>query len=318
MIKTLILLFLKILLFPCVVITAPIFYLVSRTGIGISICRKFGFQPLLVHYYSPIPQYELIPESYFTTEQNFPGFKIDRQKINVVMETLASYQSECDWPERANNPSTYYSQNPNFGYSSAAILHSMIRAYQTKKIIEIGSGYSSLISLEAIKKNYPDNQYELICIEPFPSQWLTDICSSHERVKLLSKKAESVNLEVYLGLEENDILFIDSSHVAKLNSDVNFLFLQVLPRLSKNVIIHIHDIYIPYEYPQIHFYGQHKKFWNEQYMLQAFMTNNNQFEIIFPGYYVQSNMAEAFQATFPKYNSKIHRKTSSFWLKKVA
>jgi len=105
--------------------------------------------------------------------------------------------------------------------------------------------------------------------------------------------------------------------VSKLNSDVNYLYLQILPRLAKGVIVHIHDIYIPYEYPAVHFYGQQKIFWNEQYFLQAFLTNNRDFEIIMPGYFVQTDRNKDFQAAFPHYDPRKHRATSSFWLRKV-
>jgi predicted O-methyltransferase YrrM len=316
--KTIIVSLLKVILLPFIILFSPLFYLVAKTGIGVPITRKFGFQPIRVHYYQPIPEYESVPEDYFQTQQNFPGFGINLDRVTKTLKSLSSYACECEWAENQAEEGVYYTQNLNFGYSSAAILHSMIRASQSKQVVEIGSGFSSLITLEALKKNSPLGDFKFKCIEPFPSKWLAERMSQYPNsVDLLSQQAETVDSSVYQELNKNDILFIDSSHVSKLNSDVNFLYMQVLPRLKKGVIIHIHDIYIPYEYPKVHFYGQQKIFWNEQYILQAFLTNNKDFEIILPGYYVQNDMKDDFQVAFPNYNPQIYRATSSFWLRKV-
>jgi hypothetical protein len=308
---------LRILLVPIAFILSPFFSLIARTGVGISITRNFGFHPLRVHYYQPVPEYESVPDEFFIKKQKFPGFDMNIERVKETLEKLSGYAIECSWPEAKGRDGIYYSQNPSFGYSSAAILHAMIRSYSSKGVVEIGGGFSSLIALEALRKNSDNGNFSFKCIEPFPSEWLKDLAQeSPDNIKLYIERAEKMDIEAYLDLKENDVLFIDSSHVSKLNSDVNYIYLQVLPRLAKGVIVHIHDIYIPYEYPRVHFYGLHKYFWNEQYMLQAFLTNNNDFEIILPGYYVQTDMRDDFQRVFPHYDPAIHRATSSLWLKK--
>lgn len=308
----------KILATPFIFIFSPLFYWVAKTGNGVSICRKMGFQPLLVHYYEPVPEYESIPVEYFHTRQTFPGFEIDAATVSAILQTLSSHAGECQWPENKSAEGVYFSQNGSFGYSSAAILHSTIRSFHSRGVIEVGSGYSSLIILEALKKNYPEGEFNFICIEPYPRPWLKEVAARNPGgMDLRAEKAETVDENMFLKLRENDILFIDSSHVSKLNSDVNYLYLHVLPRLAKGVVIHIHDIYIPYEYPRVHFYGKQKIFWNEQYLLQAFLTNNENFEIIIPGYFVQTDMSDDFRKSFPHYDPSKHRATSSFWLRKI-
>ena len=309
---------LDFIMFPFILIFAPLFLLAARTGAGISLCRRFGFQPVLIHYYQPIPKYESVPDEYFVTKQNLPGFSLHEDNIPSILGNISAYAHECAWPDHATGKGIYFSLNPSFGFSSAVLLHTIARYFGTRTVVEIGSGYSTLVTLGALKKNYPDGGFRLTCIEPNPSQWLHTVAQKHSSsITLLAQKAEYIDEAVYLKLRENDILFIDSSHVSKLNSDVNHLYLHILPRLTKGVIIHIHDIYIPYEYLRVHFYGKQKIFWNEQYLLQAFLTNNKDFEIIMPGYFVQTDMNNDFRKAFPQYDPLKHRATSSFWLRKI-
>jgi hypothetical protein len=319
MIKRTILLALEVILPPLAVLFSPIFYLIAKTGIGVAVCRRYGFQPILRHYYEPIPEYETLPPDYFAARHDYPGVSLKMSLALETMQGLAAYGSECQWPEEAPGGGGYFAANPSFGYSSAAILHSMIRWSKARKLLEIGGGYSSLISVEALKNNAPDGDFRFTCVEPFPNDLVKRLIRENSKsCKLVQKKAEDLNPDFFLDLQENDLLFIDSSHVSKLNSDVNFLYLHVLPKLNRGVLIHIHDIYYPYEYPREHFYGRKKYFWNEQYLLSAFLTNNHNFEIIFPGYYIQKDFNVEFQLAFPAYVPQKHRLTSSFWIRKVA
>ncbi|HUG91889.1 MAG TPA: class I SAM-dependent methyltransferase [Planctomycetaceae bacterium] len=303
---------------PFVAVLAPLFLVVARTGVGASVCRWFGFQPVLIHYYQPVPRYEDVPPAWFETPHEPPGVRIDRQRIREQLERLAAFAGECVWPDRPPADGGYYATNPSFGYSSAAILHTMIRAHGTARVLEVGGGFSSLISLAALAKNRPDGGFRFTSIEPYPSERLRSACArSAGPAELLERKAEQVVLDVYTSLGENDVLFIDSSHVAKLASDVNFLYLEVLPRLRPGVIVHVHDIYLPYEYPRVHFTGRHKLYWNEQYVLAAFLSENGRWEVLLPGYHVQRDMADAFQAAFPGYSPQRHRPTTSFWMRKL-
>jgi predicted O-methyltransferase YrrM len=293
---------------PLVWLFAPLFYYAARTGVGMTLCRKWGFEPMRVHYYQPLPEYEHLSDTFFNTPQDLPGITIDRHHIQATLTRLSVYASECQWQEYATHEGEYYAQNSAFGYSSAALLHTMIRAHKTRRVVEIGSGFSTLISLAALRMN---GDFTLTCIEPYPKTWLRQL-----PIDLRITKAEAVDLSVYTLLDAGDVLFIDSSHVAKLNSDVNFLVMRVLPRLKSGVIVHIHDIYIPYEYPRVHFTNKPSYYWNEQYVLQAFLSGNPHFEILMPGYYAQTEMQAAFKNAFAGYNPAVHRATSSFWLRR--
>ncbi len=298
----------------CILLTAPIYYFVARTGIGADLCRKFGFQPVRIHYYQPIPRYEAVGDEVFQAAQNFPGFKLDRSRSKQLLARLGTFQGEAVWPADPIAAGQYHTNNDNFGFSSAALLHTMIRAHNTRKVIEIGGGYSSLISLQALQRNH-GSRFDFVCVEPYPRPWLEEVIGKHAGGRLVMQPVEQLDPAMLADLAENDILFIDSSHCVRLASDVNFLYLQVIPRLKPGVIVHIHDIYIPYEYPRVHFHGRQKLFWNEQYLLQALLTDNPRLEVTLPGYFVQKDMERDFAAAFPAYDAARHRRTSSFWLR---
>jgi hypothetical protein len=297
-----------------IVITAPLYYFVARSGIGVDLCRKFGFQPVRLHYYQPIPRYETLPDSIFTDVQTLPGIPIVRDRFSATLKRLSEKATEAQWSDKAGTPGQYHTNNDNFGFSSAALLHTMIRTHNTRKIVEIGGGFSSLISLHALRLNHGDD-FRFDCVEPYPRPWLEKTLRAQPGARLLKQPVEQLDPDMLADLAENDILFIDSSHCVRLASDVNFLYLQVIPRLKPGVIVHIHDIYIPYEYPRMHFYGRQKLFWNEQYLLQALLTNNPRLEVILPGYFVQKDMERDFTSAFPDYDPARHRKTSSFWIR---
>lgn len=309
---------LRVVLPPLAALFSPFFALVARTGYGVEICRRFGFQPVRLHYYQPIPRYESVPEGVFEEPGRYPGFAIDPEKTRATLAELARYGAEASWPREPRPLGEYTAANDNFGFSSAALLHSFIRANGARKVIEIGGGYSSLITMAALEKNHGLGGYHFACVEPFPSKWLkAAIAARNASATLIEKPVETLDPAVLADLGAGDILFIDSSHCVRLASDVNFLYLQVLPRLAPGVIIHIHDIYLPYEYPRVHFFGANKLFWNEQYLLAAVLSENRNFEILLPGFFAQRNMESEFKAAFPHYDSARDRKTSSFWLRRV-
>jgi hypothetical protein len=297
-----------------ILITAPVYYFVARTGVGADLCRKFRFQPIRLHYYQPIPRYETLPDSIFTEAQTLPGIQLDRDRFSATLKHLSEKSAEAQWPDKAGALGQYYTNNDNFGFSSAALLHTMIRTHNTRKVIEIGGGFSSLISLHALRLNHGDN-FRFDCVEPYPWLWLEETLRTQSCARLLKQPVERLDPDRLADLAKNDILFIDSSHCVRLASDVNFLFLQVIPRLKPGVIVHIHDIYIPYEYPRVHFHGRQKLFWNEQYLLQALLTDNPKLEVILPGFFVQKDMETEFAAAFPAYDPVKHRRTSSFWMR---
>jgi Predicted O-methyltransferase len=184
-------------------------------------------------------------------------------------------------------------------------------------IVEVGSGFSSIIAAEAIAKN---KNSALICIEPFPPDFLRKgFPGLHS---LIEKKVEDIDLEFFSQLQSGDILFIDSSHTVRIGGDVNYLFLEVLPRLKPGVIVHVHDIFLPFEYRRDWVMDEFR-FWSEQYLLQAFLTFNSEFEVLMANRYLAHRYLDDLKAAFPSLEklkatlpNSVRWGGGSFWMRR--
>jgi predicted O-methyltransferase YrrM len=191
----------------------------------------------------------------------------------------------------------------------------MIRHFKPKRIIEIGSGYSTRLSAQAILKNREINasyECELTAIEPYPSEVLRTGFPGLSR--LITDEVQSVSLAEFEKLEEKDILFIDSSHVLCIGSDVQYEILDILPRLKKGVIVHFHDIFFPLEYHQ-EWVLKEMRFWSEQYLLQAFLMFNDSFKVLWTGAYMILNHPDIV-ANFVGSCVENPYASGSFWMQK--
>ena len=278
-----------------------------------SLWERMGFHITPNHFYQPIPDTRTLKDELWLRQSELVGVNMDEQKQIQLLNQFLRFKDEYDtFPKnKTPKPYQYYLNNPNFGGVDAKILYCMIRHFQPKKIIEIGSGYSTCLSARAILKNEEEdgNKAELIVIDPYPNEVLRS--GFPELSKLISTKVEEIDLSVFKELEENDILFIDSSHVLKIGNDVQCEYLEILPRLDKGVIVHIHDIFLPCEYPKKWILEMHR-FWNEQYILQAFLAFNSAFEVLWAGAYMHLRHHDKLEEVFGSYN----RKTASFWIRK--
>ena len=196
-------------------------------------------------------------------------------------------------PNRAGKSPSFHLDNGLFGGIDALVAYCMIRHFQPRLIIEIGGGFSTLLLTEAAAKN---NTSALTCIEPFPQEFLKQGVPGLHR--LIEKKVQDIDLEFFSELHSGDLLFIDSSHTVKIGGDVNYLFLEVLPRLEPGVIVHIHDIFLPFEYRRDWVLGEFR-FWAEQYLLQAFLAFNSEFEVLMANNYMAHRYLEDIRAAFP-------------------
>ena len=166
--------------------------------------------------------------------------------------------------------------NGSFEAGDADFYYQVIRYLKPKKIIEIGSGHSTKLALIAINKNIEESKIntEIISIEPYENRWLENL-----NIKVLRKKIENINFDWHKQLSKNDILFIDSSHIIKPNGDILKIYLEIIPQLKSGVIIQIHDIFTPKNYLNS-WLLEDVRLWNEQYILEALLINNNKIEII--------------------------------------
>lgn len=189
---------------------------------------------------------------------------------------------------------------------------SLIRLKKPKRIIEIGSGHSTLMAIKAISENKKhDNTYtcDHMCIEPYEMTWL-----EKSGVTVVREKVENVDISFFSTLESNDILFIDSSHIIRPEGDVVFEYLQLLPILKKGVIVHVHDIFSPRNYLNS-WIKDDMKFWNEQYLLEAFLTHNSSWKVIGSLNYLHHNYYDKLNDICPFLTPE--REPGSFYMQKI-
>jgi predicted O-methyltransferase YrrM len=272
--------------------------------------ERSGFHILPKAYYSPVPDTSQLPEKLWDSETQLAGIDMrDEQQLYLLNEIFPLYKSEFDeFPKKLGNDLTqYYHDNAFFVGADAVALYSMIRSTQPKKIIEVGSGFSTRLSASAGMKN---GGCELICIEPYPDEILKTLPGVNN---LIVSGVEKIALDLFSSLKENDILFIDSTHTVKIGSDVNYLFLEILPRLNPGVLVHVHDIFLPRDYPRA-WMLEHQMFSNEQYLLQAFMAFNTAFEVVFSSSYMTLRYPEEMKShlsAYPRWNEGC-----SFWMRR--
>jgi len=225
------------------------------------------------------------------------------------IKKLSFYYSSLPFQDKKSNKNRYYYNNNSYGYTDAIILHTFIRHFQPKRIIEIGSGFSSAVMLDT--RDFLSMDIDITFIEPYP-QLLYSLFKEKDsfNCKVLDSKVQNIEIDVFRRLEKDDILFIDSSHVSKTGSDVNHEIFKILPALKSGVIIHFHDIFYPFEYPKEWVYSGRN--WNEIYLLRAFLSYNNDFEILLFSHYIHTNYGSAFAKMPLTYKNK----GGDFWMRK--
>ena len=276
---------------------------------------KIGIYPVANHYYTPF----VIPGKNFEIDK----YSRPRETGTIVMNESGqlellkkfNYEDELLRIEKSSskNKLDYSFSNGTFEAGDAEIYYNYIRYFKPSTIIEIGSGNSTKMAALAIKENQkdiPGYLPTLICIEPFEAPWLEKM-----NVVVFRKKVEQFELSFFKQLKENDILFIDSSHVIRPEGDVIFEYLQILPCLNKGVIIHIHDIFTPFHYP-IEWIRERRMF-NEQYLLEAFLSYNDCYEIMTANNFLKHFHYNAFAKACPVFKKKKDQGVGSFWIRKI-
>jgi hypothetical protein len=279
--------------------------------------QSYGFHVVPVHYYQPIPDTRVLPLSLWDRVSDLPGVDMrEEQQKQLLSEIVAGFKDEyAVIPEGASTPEfRFYLGNVAFEAVDAEMLFGLIRLLKPRRVYEIGSGFSTLLAADALSRNRVDGySCRFVVIEPYPSAELE--ASLPGDVELWRVPVQEVSLTEFQSLGENDILFIDSSHVCKIGSDVQFLFLEVLPRIRPGVVVHVHDILMPLEYPKP-WVLDCRRFWNEQYLLQTFLSFNATFEVLWAGQWMHIKHPELLMKAFPSYKAEVS--PGSFWFRRRA
>lgn len=273
-------------------------------------------------YYSVLPSKSRLEKNMhrWFKPSGLAGIKYDLDEMKQIFQRL----SNCYLGEYQKLP--LYEENKSRGYGpgytavDAMLLYFMLRDITPRRYIEVGSGLSTYYCSLAAERNAAEEKpIEITCIEPFPYAALYTI----RDIKIIKKEVQDVAIEEFERLEAGDILFIDSSHVVKIDGDVPYLFLEILPRLKKGVFIHIHDIPFPYNIPyppQLWIFNQQwPSFWNEAMLLQAFLCYNDAYKIIMSTPLLRHFDEDFLRANIPGYESVSENPNtfSSIWIEKL-
>lgn len=263
-----------------------------------------------VHYYQPIPKISDINWKKMSKPQEIPGVNLNDKYSLQLLKKFTKYKNEYNkFPtSKPKDSSKFFLNNLAFDNVDALNYYNIIRHFKPKKIIEIGSGQSTKIAATACLKN---KNTKLISIEPYPQAILKRGFPGLS--KLIPRKVEEIYIKVFKRLKANDILFIDSSHVVSTGGDVVYEFLQILPQLNKGVIVHIHDIFIPFDYP-IPWVREEKRFWTEQYLVQALLAHTRGFEILLANNYLCNKYNKELRNIYPMVP---HISGGSLWIQKI-
>lgn len=265
------------------------------------------------HFYSPIVNIKEIKadESRIWPERpTIHGIDFNDKGHLDFIDFCHTIMPEFDYPYEPNPELKgweFYFNNSQFSYLDPHVLFAMLRRRKPKRMIEIGSGFSSLLTAD-VNRNFLNNSLNFSCIEPYPREFLTKRIEGISEV--IVDKVMNVPIDYFQELDKGDILFIDSSHVCKTGSDVNHIYFNIIPTLKKGVHIHIHDIFFPFDYKK-EWVIDERRSWSEQYLLQAMLMYSNRFEVTFGCNYATFYFPDKIKSML---NGKFYG-GSSFWIK---
>jgi predicted O-methyltransferase YrrM len=297
--------------------------------------QRMGITVSPNHYYWPVPDFRELEARKWPSDQDPVGIDMgfDHQ-MNFLQTVVPKYQSEWLSDSAPFFSVSYNHSNGFFETVDAEIAYCLVREHKPQRIVEVGGGYSSRVMAAALDMNLKMDgvRGELVTIDPFPDRFPKKALS--DRVHLIPQTIQEVDLDVFLSLQSGDFLFLDSSHVVGIGSDVVREYLEIVPRMAPGVFIHAHDIFIPADYPReavLH----NLAFWSEQYLLQALLMNNPAFEVVWGSSFMQSRASDALDNAFPEWqhsykNMPPEKRSflptkdrervwpSSFWIRKLA
>jgi Methyltransferase domain len=272
---------------------------------------KIGVFPIRNHYYEPQFDNRKTKQP-FSQDRILPGIDWNITEQLRILDTYIFSQELANIQQKKSNRLDFYLDNGFFESGDAEYWYQLIRAVKPKRIFEVGSGNSTLMAIKAIRRNHEqDANYKCnhVCIEPYEMPWLEET-----GISVVRKMIEDVELSFFAELEENDILFIDSSHIIRPQGDVLFEYLQLFPTLKKGVIVHLHDIFSPKNYPK-QWLEDEVRFWNEQYLLEAFLSHNSSWKIIGSLNFLHHNYFEKLKSVAPFLSPD--REPGSFYIQKI-
>ncbi len=301
---------------PFVFPAAVIMRLLRRAGVErFPVCRKVlssvGVFPINNQYYEPLIDFGLLIQP-LDQHRLLPGIDMN---VSGQLELLRQFrfgEELAPFTAPRKDDLTYSFGNGYFDSGDAEFLYNLVRLKKPRRVVEIGSGNSTRLVIEAVRRNkqeQPGYICEHICVEPYETPWLES-----SGVTVRRQRVEQVEKSLFAQLEADDLLFIDSSHVIRPQGDVLCEFLEILPALKKGVIVHIHDIFTPRDYPK-DWVVDRVRLWNEQYLMEALLSGNPNWKIIGALNFLRHEHFDDLKAACPFLTPD--REPGSFYIEKV-
>lgn len=258
------------------------------------VLMRLGVFPVTKHFYEPLFDWSGLPLPN-NHERQMLALDFNEAEQISLLKRIGEFTSELrDIPRVKRSDTEYHLNNGTYQGGDADFLYGMIREKKPRRIVEIGSGNSTLMAIKATRRNaaegYPCDH---VCIEPYMAPWL-----EKTGVRVIRDRVEAADMGLFTQLEENDLLFIDSSHMIKPQGDVLFEYFEILPQLAKGVIVHVHDFFAPRDYPS-YFVPEYVMFWNEQYLVEAFLSFNHEWKMLAALNYLYYRHNDSFLGSCP-------------------
>lgn len=291
---------LDVAMIPLVGVAAPILWFVRRFGLQrMPACRwvlvRIGVLPLRRHYYDPYVDAGMLDHS-LDRPRELPGIDMREAQQLLLLSRMVLGDEARQLGEPSGQGRDYYFGNGSFESGDAEFLYQFIRLTKPRRVVEIGSGFSTLVVQRALRANRQDDPATVVshtCIEPFEMPWLESL-----GVRIIRSRVESVPMALFDELESGDLLFVDSSHVIRPQGDVLHEYLQVLPRLKAGVYVHIHDIFLPRDYPR-EWVLERMWLWNEQYLVEAMLSHGSSWQVVAALNFLKHAHYDALKAVCP-------------------
>lgn len=271
----------------------------------------------LGHFYSSVPSDQDVARAIarrttalaLSPQLELTGVDVREKHQLALMQHLAPYYKEIDFPRTRMPSHYYYYANQSFSFSDAIVYACMIRHLRPKRIVEIGAGFSTAAAVDTIRRL--DYDCNITALDPYPRPMVQQLAHDNQ-IELINQAVQDVPNSLFHVLQPNDILFVDSTHVMKAGSDVHHIFFEVLPLLSVGVYIHFHDMFWPWEYPVA--WLQARNNWNELYVMKTFLQYNQCFDIELFLHFLWRRHPSAMKCWMP---AGAENHGGGLWLKRV-
>lgn len=281
----------------------------ARLPRSAAMLERVNIYPLIDHPYEPLFNLHRLNKP-LDAPRDLPGLSLDLDAALRLVEELGYRDEIAALPRTGPPDGGFHYDNPFFLEGDADLLYALIRKHRPRRFVEIGCGWSSRLASQAFNRNQTETGWrtEHVCIDPYVAGDFEALGARHVR-----SPVESCDPGLFAALEAGDMLFVDSSHMIRPQGDVLFIFLEVLPRLKPGVLIHVHDIFTPFDYPD-DLIRNHRVFWNEQYLLEALLSGGTRYETLVPLHALYRHRPDQVKTALPQLSRAADPIPSSFWL----